>query len=70
MGSYLYRLSSGFQGEILAVPGRVIALIFVTLLFLLPLLIPHPLVLKIFSLAALFAIFAASWDLLSGLPDS
>ncbi|MCL0048602.1 branched-chain amino acid ABC transporter permease [Dehalococcoidia bacterium] len=66
MGSYLYQLYRGFQGEILAVPGRVIALIFVILLFLLPLIIPHPMVLKIFSLAAIFAIFAASWDFLSG----
>jgi branched-chain amino acid transport system permease protein len=66
MGSYLYRLYRDVQGEILAVPGRVIALIFLIFLLLLPLVIPHPFVLKTFSFAAMFAIFAASWDLISG----
>lgn len=66
MSSYLYRLYLDFQGDILAVPGRAIAFVFVILLFLLPLIVPHPFALKIFSITAIFAIFAVSWDFLSG----
>jgi branched-chain amino acid transport system permease protein len=66
MGSYLYRLYRGFEGEILAIPGRVIALVFLMSLILLPFIIPSPFVLRIFSMALIFAIYAASWDFLRG----
>jgi branched-chain amino acid transport system permease protein len=66
MISYIYQLYRDFQGEILAIPGRVITLVFLISLILVPIIIPHPMVLKIFSMALIFAIYAVSWDLLSG----
>jgi branched-chain amino acid transport system permease protein len=60
---WLYR---GFQGELLGVPGKVVALVFVAFLFLLPFITTEPYVWRIFILSAIFSIFAASWDLLAG----
>ena len=55
-----------FRGEILSVPGRVIAFVFFLALFLVPLITTEPFVLRILILANIFAIFAASWDFLGG----
>ena len=60
---WLYRWT---RNEILAVPGRVIALIFVLILLAIPLFSTHPYLLRILTLTAIFAIYAASWDLLAG----
>ena len=60
---WLYR---GFQGELLSVPGKVVALIFVTFLLILPIITAEPYVWRIFILSAIFGIYAASWDLLTG----
>lgn len=54
-----------FKGEILAIPGRLIALVFFILLFLVPLITTSPSTLRFLILACIFAIFAASWDLLA-----
>ncbi len=54
------------RNEILVLPTRVIAVLFVIMLLGLPLLTQDMYILRILALAAIFAIFAASWDLLSG----
>ena len=54
-----------FKGEILAIPGRVIALTFFIVLLLMPLITTNPSTLRFLILTCIFAIFAASWDLLA-----
>ncbi|HCW51902.1 MAG TPA: branched-chain amino acid ABC transporter permease [Clostridiales bacterium] len=63
---HLLRLWREFKGEILVLPGRSILFFGAVTLFLLPLASSHPYLLRVVSLACIFAIFAASWDLLSG----
>jgi branched-chain amino acid transport system permease protein len=63
---YLYRLYREFQGEILILPGRTVLFFGAVGLFLLPLFSSHPYLLRILTMTFIFAIFAASWDLLSG----
>lgn len=60
------KLSRDFQGEILALPTRTIVFAAVCALLLLPVFFKDPYVLRIFILAGIFAIYTASWDLLSG----
>jgi len=64
------RLLKDFQGDVVAIPGRLIALIFLLLLFLFPLLTQsiaiQPFLLHVLTLANLFVIFAVSWDFISG----
>ncbi|MGA2317191.1 MAG: branched-chain amino acid ABC transporter permease [Thermodesulfobacteriota bacterium] len=55
-----------FQESVMAVPGRVVALIFILFLFLLPLITTDPSALRIITLTSIFALYAASWDVLSG----
>ena len=62
----LRRLLKDFQGDVLAIPGRLIALVFTVLLFIVPLITQEPYILRTFIFANLFVIFAVSWDLLSG----
>jgi len=62
----LRRLFKDFQGDILSVPGRLLALIFFILMVFVPLLTNEPYVLRTLIFANVFAIFAVSWDLLSG----
>ena len=62
----LRRLFKDFQGDVLAIPGRLIALIFFLLLFLLPLITQEPYTLRILIFSKIFVIFAVSWDFLSG----
>ena len=66
MSAYIGRLYKGLRGEILVLPSRTVALLFCLALFLLPLVMAHPYYLGILTLAGIYAIFAASWDLLSG----
>jgi branched-chain amino acid transport system permease protein len=54
------------RNDILALPSRTLVLAWVLGLLALPLAWPDPYVLRIVTLTALFAIFAASWDLLAG----
>jgi branched-chain amino acid transport system permease protein len=60
---WLYRI---LKEEILDVPGRVIATVFVIGLLIVPLISTNNYLLRILTLAAIFTIFAVSWDLLSG----
>ncbi len=52
--------------EVLALPGRTVALLFVLGLLLFPLFSSDPYLLRVLTLASIFAIYAASWDLLAG----
>ena len=64
MGYYLHRFLRGFDGEVLAVPGRVIGLAFLIFLFVIGAVGISPHLKNILVLASIFALFAASWDLL------
>jgi branched-chain amino acid transport system permease protein len=59
-------LFKDFQGDVLAIPGRLIALIFFLLLFIVPLITKEPYILRTFIFANVFVIFAVSWDFISG----
>jgi branched-chain amino acid transport system permease protein len=65
-GFYLKRLFSIFKGEVLVLPSRIALLVFILVLLLLPVATYDPYLLRILTLASIFAILAASWDLLSG----
>jgi branched-chain amino acid transport system permease protein len=60
------RVYKQFREEIFVLPSRTIVLLFCLALFLLPLIMTEPYYLRILIMASIFAIFAASWDLLSG----
>lgn len=62
----LRRLLKDFQGDVLEIPGRLIALIFFVFLFFIPLITQQPYTLRILILSNIFVIFAVSWDLISG----
>ena len=69
MGSVAYyfrKAVSLLRGEVLVLPSRTIVGIFVLILLGLPLLTKDPYVTRIIILTSIFAILAASWDLLSG----
>jgi branched-chain amino acid transport system permease protein len=66
LGFYLKRLYTIFKGEVLVLPSRVAVLLFFLVLLLLPVASYDPYMLRILTLASIFAILAASWDLLSG----
>ncbi|MBW1780969.1 MAG: branched-chain amino acid ABC transporter permease [Deltaproteobacteria bacterium] len=66
VGFYLKKLYTIFKGEVLVLPSRVVVLLFFLTLLFLPLLTKDPYLLRILILTSIFAILAASWDLLSG----
>ena len=69
MGLASYHVRKGytvFRNEILVLPSRVILSLFVIGLLTLPLFTRDPYLLRILILTSIFAILAASWDLLSG----
>ena len=66
ISSYVCRVYKGLRGEVLVLPSRTAVLLFCLILLLLPLVMDHPYYLRILIMACIFAIFAASWDLLSG----
>jgi len=66
LGFYLRKLYTVFRGEVLVLPSRVIVILFFLVLLLLPVVTQDPYLLRILIMANIFAIFAASWDLLSG----
>jgi branched-chain amino acid transport system permease protein len=65
-GFYLRRLFTVFKGEVLVLPSRMIVFLFFLVLLAFPILIDDPYLLRILTLASIFAILTASWDLLSG----
>ncbi len=62
----LVRLMRDFRGEILSLPTRTLLFAACACLFLLPLLTDDPYLLRIGALTCIFALYAASWDLLAG----
>jgi len=66
LGFYLKRLYTIFKGEVLVLPSRIVVLLFFLVLLFLPVFTQDPYLLRILVLTSIFAILAASWDLLSG----
>jgi branched-chain amino acid transport system permease protein len=66
LGFYLRKLVTIVKSEILVLPSRMIVVVFFVVLLLFPILINDLYLIRILTLASIFAIFAASWDLLSG----
>lgn len=60
------KLWRDFQGEVLALPTRTILFAASAALLLLPLLTTDTYLLRIIAMAGIFAIYAASWDMLVG----
>jgi branched-chain amino acid transport system permease protein len=65
-GFYLRKLITIVKGDIFVLPSRIIVLVFFAVLLVFPILIEDLYLIRILTLASIFAIFAASWDLLSG----
>jgi branched-chain amino acid transport system permease protein len=63
---YVRKLYTVFKAEVLVLPSRVVVFLFFLVLLLLPVVTQDPYLLRILILASIFAILAASWDLLSG----
>src|SRR4030066_1597578 len=63
---YLRKLITIIKNEVLVLPSRVAVVLFFFFILLLPLFTDDTFILRVFILASIFAIFAASWDLLSG----
>ena len=66
IGFYIRKLITIIKGEVIVLPSRVVVAVFFLILLGLPLVTQDPYLLRILILASIFAIFAASWDLLSG----
>ena len=63
---YIRKSFTLFRQEVLVLPSRVAVLVFVLAMLLMPVFTNDPYLLRILILTSVFAIFAASWDLLSG----
>ncbi len=63
---WLRRLWSELRNEVFVLPSRTLVLVWAVALLALPAVYSDPYVLRILTLTCLFAIFAASWDLLAG----
>mgnify|MGYP002632822839 FL=1 len=63
---YFRKVFTLFKSEVLVLPSRIAVLIFAISLLLLPLFTQDSYLLRILILTNIFAILAASWDLLSG----
>jgi len=63
---YIRKFFKLLKTEVFVLPSRMIVLLFIIGLLVLPLITNDPYLLRILILASIFAIFAASWDLLSG----
>ncbi|MBW1700967.1 MAG: branched-chain amino acid ABC transporter permease [Deltaproteobacteria bacterium] len=66
LGFYLRKLFNIVKREMLVLPSRIVVGLFFLVLLLLPVVTQDPYVLRILVLTSIFAILAASWDLLSG----
>lgn len=64
MPYFLWRLYKTFEGEILAVPGKAVGFFGIIFLFCIYFIPIHPYALRILTFSSIFAIYAASWDLL------
>ena len=66
VGIYIRKFWVIIKNEVLVLPSRVVVFLFFSVLLLLPIFTQDPYLLRILVLTSIFAIFAASWDLLSG----
>jgi branched-chain amino acid transport system permease protein len=66
IGIYIRKFWMIVKNEVLVLPSRIIVFLFILLLLLLPVFTQDPYLLRILILTSIFAILAASWDLLSG----
>jgi len=66
LGVYIRRFLTVLRTDILVLPSRMAVVFFVLFLMLLPAFTQDAYILRVMILTAIFAIFAASWDLLSG----
>jgi branched-chain amino acid transport system permease protein len=66
LAAYAVRSLRLLREEVFVLPARIAFLVICALLLIFPLISQEPFILRVFILAAFFAIFAASWDLLSG----
>ena len=66
IGYYIRKVFKLIKTEVFVLPSRMIVLLFFLTLLALPLITDDPYLLRILILTSIFAIFAASWDLLSG----
>jgi branched-chain amino acid transport system permease protein len=62
----LRRAWAELRNEVFVLPSRTLVLVWVAALLALPFLYGDPYVMRILTMTCLFAIFAASWDLLAG----
>ena len=62
----LRRLLKDFRFGVLPIPGRIIAIVFFVLLFIIPLVDDSKYAMFVLTTSSLLVIFAVSWDLLSG----
>jgi len=63
---WLRRAWSELRSEVFVLPSRTLVLVWLVALLALPLAYADPYVLRILTMTCIFAIFAASWDLLAG----
>jgi len=63
---WLRRAWAELRNEVFVLPSRTLVLLFVVVLLALPVVYGDPYVLRILTMTCIFAIFAASWDLLAG----
>jgi branched-chain amino acid transport system permease protein len=63
---YIRKIITVIKSEVIVLPSRMVVAIFFLVLLGLPLITQDPYLLRILILTSIFAIFAASWDLLSG----
>jgi branched-chain amino acid transport system permease protein len=66
IGYWLRKLTNILKNEILVLPSRVVVLLFFLFLLTFPILSSNPYYLHVFIITSIFALYAASWDLLSG----
>lgn len=64
--AYIRRVLKILRAEVLVLPSRVAVLVFIAAVLALPLVTQDYYILRIMILTSIFAILAASWDLLSG----
>ena len=66
VGVYVKRFYAVVRKEVLVLPSRIIVALFFIVLLGMPLISRNPYLIRVIVLTSIFAILAASWDLLSG----
>jgi branched-chain amino acid transport system permease protein len=63
---HLRRVFTILKNEVFVLPSRILVMLFLIAMLVMPIVVEDPYFLRILVLTSIFAIFAASWDLLSG----